>query len=161
MPPPPALARRHLPLHVLESGCRLVRVHTLGRDPLFYGPAPGSPLSGRWDSPDRSYGTCYLAEAADPHIAFAERFLRGPERTLIAEQELRSAAISVVQMEKPSAVVRFHGASLKRLGASASAAHGDHRESRQWAKAFHEHGSAPSGLRWRSRVDDDGFAVAL
>lgn len=161
MPPPPDFSRRQLPLHLLRPGDRLVRVHTLGRDPLFFGPAPGSPMSGRWDSPQGRFGTCYLAGAAHPHIAFAERFLRDPERTLIPETEIRRAVVSVVEIEAPIAIVPFHGASLKRLGASAAVAHGDHRESRLWAQALYDHQAAPGGLRWRSRIDDDGFAVAL
>lgn len=138
-----------------------MRVHTLGREPLFFGPGRAYPARGRWDSPERRFGTCYLADAAHPHVAFAERFLRDPKRTLIPEAEIARAAISVVEVDEPIAVVPFHGASLKRLGASAAIAHGDHRESRLWAQAIHDHPAAPSGLRWRSRVDDDGFAVAL
>lgn len=161
MRPPPDLARRRLPLHTLSQGDLLVRVHTIGRDPLFFGPAAGSRPSGRWDAPERRFGTCYLAAAGHPHIAFAERFLRDAERTLIPEAELVRAGISIIRIEKPIAIVPFHGALLKRLAASAGVAHGDHRESRLWAQALHDHEAAPGGLCWRSRVDDDGFAVAL
>lgn len=161
MPPPADLSRRRLPLHVLEPGARLVRVHSLGRDPLFFGPARGAPPRGRWDSPAARFGTCYLADAAHAYVAFAERFLRDPDRTLIPEAELRRAAISVVRVAEPIAIVPFHGASLRRLGASASVVHGDHRESRLWAQGLYDHEAAPGGLRWRSRIDDDGFAVAL
>lgn len=161
MPPPSDLSRRELPLHTLEPGSRLVRVHTLGRTPLFFGPAADSRPSGRWDSPDHRFGTCYLAEARHPCIAVAERFLRDPERTLIPEAEIRRAAISTVRLEAALAIVPLHGASLKRLAASAATTHGDHRESRLWAQAVHDHEAAPDGVRWRSRIDDDGFAVAL
>ena len=37
----------------------------------------------------------------------------------------------------------------------------NHRESRLWAQALFDHAEAPGGVRWRSRVDDDGFAVAV
>jgi hypothetical protein len=161
MPPPPDLSRRRLPLKVLKPGDRLVRVHTLGRDPLFFGPAAGSAPTGRWDSPERCFTTCYFADVAHPSIAFAERFLRDPQRTLIPEAEIRRGGVSVVQVEQPLAIVQFHGASLRRLGATAAVVHGDHRESRLWAQALYDHRDAPNGVRWRSRVDDDGFAVAL
>lgn len=161
MLPPSELPRRELPLHVLRPGDRLVRVHTLGRDPLFFGPLPGTPPTGRWDSPDDGFGTCYFAESGHGVIAVAERFLRDPERTLIPEAEIRRSAVSVVAIVEPIAVVPFHGASFRRLGATAAVAHGDHRESRPWARALHDHPARPGGVRWRSRVDDDGFAVAL
>lgn len=158
---PPDLSRRRLPLHVLAPGDRLVRVHTRGREPLFFGPASGAPPIGRWDPPDGGFGTCYFADAKRPYIAFAERFLRDPQRTLIPEAELRRAGVSVVRVEEPIRVVPFHGAFLKRLGTTAAVAHGDHRESRRWAQALWEHEDSPGGVRWRSRIDDDGFAVAL
>lgn len=139
----------------------MVRVHTWGREPLFFGPAPGAPPTGRWDSPDGGFGTCYFGDANRPYIAFAERFLRDSERTLIPETELRRAGVSVVGVVEPIRVVPFHGASLRRLGATAAVAHGDHRESRRWARALYEHEDSPGGVRWRSRIDDDGFAVAL
>jgi hypothetical protein len=136
-------------------------VHTIGRHPLFFGPATGSPPSGRWDSPEGRFSTCYLAEAEHPCIAFAERFLRDPERTLIPEVEIRRAGISVVEVGTPIVIVPLHGPSLRRLGASAAITHGDHRGSRLWAQALYDHEATPGGVRWRSRVDDDGFAVAL
>lgn len=161
MPRPPDLSQKQLPLYVARPGHRFVRVHTSGREPLFFGPAPGSAPSGRWDSPDHGFGACYVAEASQPHVAFAERFLRDARRTLISEAELRRAAVSVVRVEKQIRIVAFHGASLKRLGASAAIARGDHREARLWSRALHDHRGAPDGIRWRSRVDDDGFAVVL
>lgn len=161
MPPPPDLSERPLPLHTLLPGERLVRIHTLGREPLFFGPAPGATPNGRWDSADGRFGTCYLAAVQHPYIAFAERFLRDPRRTLVPEAEVRRAGISLIEIVDPIIVVPFHGASLKRLGASAAVPHGDHRESRPWARLFHEHPEAPAGIRWRSRIDDDGFALAL
>lgn len=161
MLPPPDLSRHQLPLHTLTPGDRLVRVHMLGREPLFFGPLPGGPASGRWDSAAGRFGTCYLADALHPCIAFAERFLRDPRRTLIPEEELRRSGVSLIEVAEPLAVVSFHGAGLKRLGTSADVAHGDHRQSRPWAQMLHEHPAAPGGLRWRSRIDDDGFALAL
>lgn len=161
MPPPPDLSGRRLPLHTLLPGERLVRVYTLGRAPLFFGPAPGAPPTGRWDSADGLFGTCYLADTRHPCIAFAERFLRDPRRTLVPEAELRLAGISLIEIAAPIPIVPFHGSALKRLGASAAVPHGDHRESRPWARALHEHPDSPNGVRWRSRIDDDGFALAL
>lgn len=138
-----------------------MRVHTLGREPLFFGSGASAPPVGRLDSPEGRFGVCYCAEVAHPYIAFAERFLRDPKRMLIPEAELRRAGISMVRVEETISVVAFHGASLKRLGATAAVAHGDHRQSRRWAQAMYDHEAAPGGVRWRSRIDDDGFAIAL
>lgn len=161
MIPLPHLGTRGLPLDTLAAGHTLYRIHPTGRDPLFFGPAAGRPLSGRWDAPDRSYGVCYLADAEYPYAAFAERFLREPGRTLISERDLGRAFLATLRLRCDVAVVRFHGNGLARLGATAEVAHGSHRNSRPWSLALHRHPAAPGGIRWRTRHDDDALAVAL
>ena len=157
----PVLEARTLPLDILPAGHTLFRIHPTERDPIFFGPAPERPLSGRWDAPDRSFGVCYLAGAGFPHGAFAERFLREPGRTLVPERELRRASLATLRLRREVTVVRFHGNGLARLGATAEVAHGDHRGSRPWALALHRHPARPGGIRWRARHDDDALAVAL
>jgi hypothetical protein len=159
--PPALLTTRALPLDCLESGRLLYRIHATEHEPIFFGlPAP-HPRPGRWDAPDHSYGVCYLADAAHPYVAFAERYLREPGRTLIPESELRRASLTTLRLRWDIQVVRFHGNGLSRLGATAEIAHGNHRLSRPWSLGLYQHPSAPAGIRWRARHDDDGLAVAL
>ena len=155
------LGSRKLPLDILEAGRTLYRIHPLDRGPIFFGPSPDRPLSGRWDAPDRSYGVCYLADADHSYVAFAERFLREPGRTLVPASALRHAGFATLRLRRAVRVVRFHGSGLARLGATAEITHGDHRGSRPWSLAVYRHLEAPGGIRWRARHDDDGLAVAL
>jgi hypothetical protein len=155
------LATRALPLDLLESGRLLFRIHATVHEPIYFGRAASQRLSGRWDAPDQGYGVCYLADAAHPYVAFAERFLREPGRTLIPESELRRASLTTLILRRDIQVVRFHGSGLGRLGATAEIAHGDHRLSRPWSLRLHAHPAAPAGIRWRARHDDDGLAIAL
>lgn len=151
--------RRKLPLHTCPAGTILSRIHSAAREPLFFGPAPGSPPLGRWDAPAGEFGVCYLAE--QPHIAFAETLLREPGKTLIEETDLESRSAAEVEVGRNLALVAMHGPGLARIGATAAVVTGAYAVSRAWALALHDHPSRPDGIRYRARHDDDGFAIAL
>jgi hypothetical protein len=102
---------------------------------------------------------CYLAE--EPHVAFAETFLREPGETLIEESDLSTRAVAEVEVGRDLQLVALHGAGLRRLGATAAVCTGPYAVSRSWALALHDHPSRPDGIRYRARHDDDGFAIAL
>lgn len=157
--PPADLARRRLPLHLCRAGTHLSRIHSATRDPLFFGPADGSPPRSRWDAPASEFAVCYLAE--QPHTAFAETFLREPGATLIEERDLAPRSAATIEVRRDLRLVALHGAGLARLGATAAVCTGPYTVSRAWALALHAHPSAPDGIRYRARHDDDGFAIAL
>jgi hypothetical protein len=157
--PPADLAIRALPIHVTPVGIRLARIHSTARDPLFFGPAPGSRPRGRWDAPAGEFGVCYLAEA--PHVAFAETFLREPSATLVQTEDLAVRSLAEVEVGRDLRLVALHGAGLRRVGATAAVCTGPYTVSRAWALALHDHPAQPDGIRYRARHDDDGFAIAL
>jgi hypothetical protein len=157
--PPADLARRKLPLHVCPAKTRLARIHSVSRDPLFFGPAAGSRPRSRWDAPAGEFRVCYLAE--EPYVAFAETFLREPGATLIETADLAARALAEVEVERDLRLVALHGAGLRRLGATAAVCTGPYVVSRAWALALHGHPSRPDGIRYRARHEDDGFAIAL
>ena len=159
-PLPPADLDSRLPSKFwLSEGTELLRIHSTARDPLFFGPAAGSPPRGRWDAPAGEFGVCYLAE--ESHIAFAESFLRAPGESLIEEADLAPRSISRIRVRRDLRLVGFHGAGLTRIGATAAVATGPYAVSRAWALAIHAHPTGPDGIRYRARHDDDGFAIAL
>jgi hypothetical protein len=157
--PPADLVHRNLPLHIVHASTRLARIHSTARDPLFFGPAPGSRPRGRWDSPAGEFGVCYLAEEA--HVAFAETFLREPGATLIQTRDLAVRSLAEVEVGRDLRLVALHGAGLRRVGATAAVCTGPYAVSRAWALALHDHPAQPDGIRYRARHDDDGFAIAL
>lgn len=159
-PSPPAdLASRKLSLVVVPAGTELFRIHSAAHDPLFLGPAKGSPPRSRWDAPTGEFGVCYLAEQS--HVAFAETLLHKPGDTLIEEVDLASRSLAHVRVTRDLRLVGFHGPGLARMGATASAATGPYAVSRAWSLSIHEHPASSDGIRYRARHDDDGFAIAL
>jgi len=58
-------------------------------------------------------------------------------------------------------VVRSHGAGLARLGTTAELTSGSQDAARVWSRALWSHPSAPDGVEYRCRHDDDELAVAL
>jgi hypothetical protein len=157
--PPANLAGRKLSLHVCPARTRLARIHSASRDPLFFGPAAGSHPRSRWDAPAGEFLVCYLAE--EPHVAFAETFLREPGATVIETVDLAARALAEVEVQRDLRLVALHGAGLRRVGATAAVCTGPYVVSRAWALALHAHPSRPDGIRYRARHDDDGFAIAL
>ena len=142
-----------------SAGTLLARIHPAGRDPLFFGPVPGSPPRGRWDAPAGEFGVCYLAE--QPHIAFAETFLREPGTTLIEESDLAPRSVAQVDVLRNLVLVSLHRPGLALIGATAAVVTGPYAVSRAWALALHGHSRQPDGILYRARHDDDGFAIAL
>lgn len=139
----------------------MIRLHHGGRDPLFFGPAPGAPPRGRWDATDGAFGVCYLARWEDRWVAFAERLLHDPGPRLVARAAL--AALSVARVESVEAlrIVALYGRGLARISATAAVTNGAYENSRPWAAALHGHPESPDGVAWRSRLDNDGVAIAL
>jgi hypothetical protein len=157
--PPADFATRTVPIDVVEPGTILFRIHRPEFEPMFFGPVAGSPPQGRWDAPEHEFGVCYLA--ARTYVAFAKTFLRVPGIVAIGEADLRSRAMARVRALRPIRLVAFHGSGLVRMGGSASICSGPHEPARTWSRVLHAHPSAPDGIAYRARHDDDGFALAL
>ncbi|MGH7586420.1 MAG: RES family NAD+ phosphorylase, partial [Gemmatimonadales bacterium] len=151
--PPPDFAQRSLPTESVPAGASWVRIHGAGKGPLWFGPAPGGPPSGRFDDPQGEYRLCYLGLSLE--AAFAEVFLRDVPVRLLPRQALHERALSRVVARESVRLVRFHGAGLAQLGATAEVAYGSHDLSRPWGRVCWEHPDKPDGLLYRARHDDD------
>jgi hypothetical protein len=156
--PPPDLDRRDLPIATVPP-VRIYRIHRTEYTPVWFGPGPDKPPAYRFDAPAGEFGVCYFGRT--PEASFAETFLRQPPVRLISMQDLASRSLATFRLARSVRLVSLNGPGLAQLGATAEIASGDYSLSRAWALALWKHPSAPDGLMYRCRHDDDSFAVAL
>lgn len=157
--PPADLGARALPTHVVPTGAILYRIHRTTSGPLHFGPRTKPESRGRWDAPNDEFGICYLAE--HPHLAFAETLLRDLDLDEIASATLAARALTRVEVVRNLALVRMHGAGLRRLRATGAVVQGPYATTWTWSLALHGHRETPDGIRYRSRHDDDAFVIAI
>lgn len=160
-PPPADLADRALPTLTLAAGTILHRVHRIGYDPIFFGPA-AAPLrvpESRFDSASGRFGVLYLG--ASRAAALVETLLRNPRRRLVAAERIAERAASEVVALRDLALVRLMDAGLQQLGLDNSITTGRYAPCGLWADALHDHPSSPDGLAYRSRHDPSQTCVAL
>jgi len=158
-PPPDDLPARQVPLRedVGKAGDVLWRLHRAGHAPLHFGPR--RPPSQRFDAPDGSFGTLYLA--AGRQGAIVETLLRNPARTVVDRAEAAVRRITAVRVVSALRLADLAGAGLGALGTTAAVATGRYEESRAWAAALLGHPDRPDGIAYRSRHDPDELCVAL
>lgn len=156
--PPPDLDRREIPIGTVPP-VRIYRIHRSGYTPLWFGPAPDQPPAYRFDAPTGEYRVCYFGRT--PEASFAETFLRQPPVRLISMEDLASRSLATFRLTRSLRLVSLNGPGLAQLGATAEIASGDYPLCRAWALALWRHPSAPDGLMYRCRHDDESFAIAL
>jgi hypothetical protein len=135
-------------------------VHDDRRDPIWFGPTPGSVPYGRFDAGGGEFRVCYLG--LSPEAAFAETFLRNPGRRVLDRTLLGSRALTVLTSRRPLSLVRLQGPGLARAGATAEVTHGSAYEmARAWSLALWSHPARPDGILYTSRHDDGERCAAL
>jgi hypothetical protein len=153
--PRPELARQRLPLVELPAGTPVVRLHTIGRDPAYF----GRNGRGRFDAPDHTYGVCYLG--LDDAAAFVETLLRDQDLRGISRADLKRRGLADGKLIRSIRLVEFGGPGLRQLRAVGGTVHATYRVTQTWGQAFWAHPDQPDGIRYRSRFDDDQHCVAL
>lgn len=157
--PPGDLTARRLPVHTLEPGVELHRIHRTRLEALYFGRPTDPARRQRWDAPDAGYGVCYLAEEA--HIAFAETLLRDLRLASVHLDDLAVRALNRIKVVAPLRLVELNGPFLRRVGADASVVHARYEITQAWSAALYAHPERPDGIRYRARHDDSGLSVAL
>jgi RES domain len=152
--PPSDLDHRDLPLDTIASGSLLYRIHQKIYGAKFFGRTGG----WRFDSPSGLFGTMYAGLSA--RVAFSETLTRG-QGSLVAAEEIEKRSICTFQVLKPLQMVKLFGASMTMLQATADVSSGDTAVSRSWAQALLDHPQQPDGIMYRSKYDNDEFALAL
>lgn len=159
-PAPPAdLGTRTLKRLRIPSGVILYRIHRTSHRALYFGRETELHRRKRWDSPDASYGVCYMAE--QDHIAFVETLLRDLSRKDVSERELENRTITKLRVRSTLRLVAMHGEHLHGNGADASVVQGPYPNCWEWSQALHGHPCEPDGIYCRARHDDSGFSIAL
>ena len=168
-PPPPArLDRTELPTVSVKPGT-LLRLFSLGREPIYFRrPKQGLPAY-RFDAPNEEYGVMYCASSLD--VCFAETLLRtrsyarpADRPTLIDENELRSKGIAQLgaMTNRALTLVDMTGNGLVRLHCDGSISTTPrYAMPRQWALALWKHPKQVDGIRYVSRFMNSQYAVAL
>ena len=162
-PPRPGANFATKPLELRQLAIRgFKRIFWTSRPPLEFRQG-----AGRFNAPPstRAFRVLYAADTLA--CCFAETLIRdrsallgGPAPITMEDLELRS----VVELESTGtlAVVDLTGPGALRAGIpSAVAKAADYALSQTWSQAFWAHPSAPDGILYRSRLDDDSLCVAL
>jgi hypothetical protein len=161
MMPSVQLAER-LSIRTLRARSILHRAHGVGVGVLFFGPGAGKAPKYRFDSPDGSYGVCYLGLSEE--AAFVEGVIhQALPRRLFSETSLAARAIADVRVVESIRAVRLYGKYLIGNGADAAVVHGDDYPnlSQPWSKAIHDHRDQVDGILYTARHDDSVKALAL
>jgi RES domain len=155
--PPADLDRRRPHLVRLAVNDVLHRFFPAGFDPIYFDRGPG----GRLNAPSCEYGVLYAAQTEAG--AFAETFLRSPGRRLIPADLLALKAYVRLRVLRPLKLIKFSGAGLGRLGATAEVVHrGKPYDAPQaWSKALRAHPVGADGIAYTARHDDEAVCYAL
>jgi len=173
---PATAAAASIPVPPPDLGSRKLEIRTLAPRQLFRIARDDPKIrllnfratkAHRFDAPDGSFGTLYVADSLA--VCFAETLLRGDVKsqaldagtTFIPESEIATRVVVALD-GAPLRLATFKGAALKRLG-------GDARLSsmvpydvpQQWSKALHDHPLAIDGFIYMSRHVNDREAVVL
>jgi hypothetical protein len=118
-------------------------------------------VGGRLNAPDGKYGVLYVARS--PAGAFAETFLREPDRTLLAADFLANKAYARLRVLRPLTLIKLGGPGLARLGATAEATHGGlpYDVPQAGSEALRAHPAKADGIAYYARHDDEELCYAL
>ena len=155
--PPPDIDLREPLLGLIERDATLHRFYTKKHDPIYFDRS----RDGRFNSPDKGYGTMYVAETRAG--AFAETFLRKPGRTLIPRDLLDAKGYVRFKLKRAIVLVKLAGRGLARIGATAEVSHRSqpYDVPQAWSKALYGHPLKPSGIAYTARHDDEAMCIAL
>jgi hypothetical protein len=158
--PPQLNPPKRLPLLRVRAGTHWLRIHSLGKGGLWFGPAAGNPPIHRFDDPQSRFRVCYLGTTIE--VCFAETFLRNPPVRILALGDLAARSITTIQVRRELILVPLHGPNLARLGVTAEVASGnDYAQSQTWSRALWEHVGQPDGIAYRSRHDESALCVGV
>jgi RES domain-containing protein len=154
--PPADLGQRNLALEIFSTGTELHRFHAARFGPTFFDKS----RDGRFNAPDASYGTLYVA--CHRRGAFAESLLRDVGTTSLSENMVMTKAYVSFQLLRQLRAVRVTGNGLHAIGATAAVnSVGSYDIPQAWSKALHDHPSQPDAILYRSRHDDDQLCLAV
>jgi hypothetical protein len=158
-PLPPNPLPPILPIHTIPLGTELFRVHLARYGAIHFSGLKAEETNTRFRSPDREYGTMYLA--TDMFGAFRETIGAMSSYRLVSESNLLNRRLSIVTVDRPLELADLAGAGLTWIGADARLTTGSYTISQAWAKALWQHDRRIDGLYYRSRYDPSRLCIVL
>lgn len=155
--PPSDLATRPPDIEDVPANAEMHRFFTAAHAPIHFDRSD----AGRLNAPDGSYGVLYAAKGQ--RGAFAETFLRTPGRTLLASDFISRKAYVRLRTSRRLRLIRFAGAGLARLGATAEVVHRGppYAVPQAWSAALRAHPIAADGIAYNARHDDEALCYAI
>jgi hypothetical protein len=158
-PPPEWLADILLPIHEIQAGTALHRVHRSSLDPIFFGPGPAVPPTNRFDSASGRFGVLYVGLSL--RGALAETLVRNPQRLIVAMNDIVGRSVSALVFDRPLRIVRLYGWGLQTVGTDNSISTGPYAPCGLWSDALCDHPDRPDGLAYQSRHDSFEICLAI
>lgn len=156
--PPPAFATSRLELHTVAAGERFGRIYLNWHpDPLGFGKTPSRFSDPRRRRPESRFGVVYLGETLK--VCFLEAVLRDrrdgvPGVFTMQEEELHQRLHAEIEVTAPLSVVDLRDDGAIRMGVPTDVPRASsQRLARLWSVAFHDHGRAPDGILYPSRLN--------
>lgn len=150
--PPPAI--------VLPAGALIVRVHHIARDPVFFGPSPGSRPGNRFDAPNGEYRVLYASERLEG--AFVETILRRPRNRILRPAFVDERAWSALRLERPVYLAKVFDEGLQAFGVDAGEVGSeDYALSRALALRIYTAFPYLHGLAYRSRYNNGEICYGI
>lgn len=146
---------------VIPRGTALFRLNRAGYpDPANYGRA----CRWRFDSPDGSYGVCYLGMTLD--VCFLEvlriRHDAASGRAVLLERDLDKYDAFLAVTKEPLTLAWLAGSGLGLMDVDLRVTSGNnYLASRAWSFAIHAHQDGVDGIYYTSRYSDECHDIAL
>jgi hypothetical protein len=142
------------------AGTRIFRIHHQDNGPVWFGPKPGMPPSGRFDAPAGEFRVLYAALGMDG--AFVETILHRPVQRIVKRAYVHQRSCSTLILHREIQVAALHGSGLLFHGAPPAISAGlDYGISRSFALAFYNQHPSIDGIAYRSSHNDDELCLAL
>jgi hypothetical protein len=160
---PPAARTNAFTSGLLEwpvpAGQRLIRIHRLTNDAIWYGPAPGNSPAYRFDAPSGEYRTLYCAEELTG--AFVETVLRRARR-IVARPFVYERGWTVLASRRDLRLAKVFDEGLIHHGVTADICAGDdYSISQRFAGELHSAFSHVDGIAYRARHNNGQICFAL
>ena len=163
-----AISPRIATIHIGTPLYRIVAATHGPAGALFFGPAPGRPPSGRFDSAAGAFRVCYLAESM--RGAFAESLLRRatpPDLTsgirALAASDITASALAMTVTTRALRLADVRdGHGLAPLGLTGAVTMGEsHDAGRALSDTIHALSPHVDGIYFRTRHDPAEYGVAV
>lgn len=156
--PPSGFENSPLDIEVVPVGRRFGRIYaSTFPDPLGYGKAPSRFSDPRRRDAAKRFGVLYLGDTLK--VCFLETVLRDRRDGLIGdlpieEHELYTRRYAEIETIADLRLVDLRDDHAIRMGVPTDVAKSSRQSlARMWSLAFHEHGSAPDGIIYPSRLN--------